>query len=130
MPTSSRTSRPTRSRILGPISCVGKIKDGGTVTVCGVDSPVFEGKDLRLRKHSIRGVFNNYTALIGLDIQLSEPQKETTLLHEIIHAVDDQLDIGLTEEQVTLLSAGLYSVQFKGPKKRDKVRTIKGVFYG
>lgn len=41
---------------------------------------------------------------------LKEDIKNETILHEVIHCVDEMLSIGLSEEQVNRLSVGLYAV--------------------
>lgn len=39
-----------------------------------------------------------------------EEQKKATLIHEIIHGIDDLFGIGLKEEQVEALGHGIYTV--------------------
>lgn len=40
---------------------------------------------------------------------LGPEQEEEAILHEGIHIIDEELNIGLTEEQVGRLAVGLYS---------------------
>ena len=40
---------------------------------------------------------------------LAPDQYDETILHEVIHVVDEELKIGLTEESVARLAVGLYS---------------------
>jgi len=47
----------------------------------------------------------------------TETQK-STLLHEILHVIDDCCGLGLTEQQINGLETGLYSV-FKDNKNFD-----------
>jgi hypothetical protein len=42
-------------------------------------------------------------------------QQKATLLHEIIHGLDDFLNLGFEEEEVLLLANGLYSVFIDNP---------------
>ena len=42
-------------------------------------------------------------------LEVGHASIDTTLLHEIIHAIDRNMMIGLEEEQVTRLSSGLYA---------------------
>ena len=105
--------------------------------MCGIEYDIIEGDDMMTHTGPkdpgdgvVRGAVNPWRALIIIDQSLAKDQKELTFLHELIHAVDDAQRLDLTEEQTGLLATGLYSVRFKGPRKRDKVRTIKGVFYG
>lgn len=117
------------------MSSLGKVTEAGTVLVSGVEYRVVEGVEMETHNPSegtvaVRGAVNPYNSTIVLDRTLSTAQKELTLLHELVHAVDDALNVGLIEAQVGLVAAGLYSVEFKGPRKRDKVRAMRGVFYG
>ena len=139
MPTSSKISRRTRRRrfIVPSVSIRGKVANGGTIVVCGVDYKILEGSDPQIHaEHNpkkfklVRGAVNPFPSIIVLSSDMGKSQKETTLLHEVIHAVDDGQDVGLTEDQVGLLASGLYGVTYTGPRKRDKTRTMRGVFYG
>ncbi len=46
---------------------------------------------------------------IYLNSLMPEDIIQETLLHEVIHVIDHCLGIGLTEQQVTSLSAGLFA---------------------
>lgn len=140
MPTSSRTSRRTRKprrRYIDHVktlSSIGPVTEAGTATVCGVEYRIVEGGDLMTHNSNedaigVRGAVNPYVNTVMLDRVLGKSQKELTLLHELIHAIDDALNLGLTERQTGLLGAGLYGLQYTGPKKNDKTRTMRGVFY-
>lgn len=48
--------------------------------------------------------------VIKLANKYPENQMKCTLIHELVHAVDDMLGIDLKEEQVIKLGAGLYQV--------------------
>ena len=48
--------------------------------------------------------------VIKLANRYPENQMKCTLIHELVHAVDDMQDIKLTEEQVIKLGTGLYQV--------------------
>ena len=52
---------------------------------------------------------------IWLDTEQPETQMESTLIHEIIEALNWQLNIGLEERQICQIEAGLYQV-FKDNK--------------
>lgn len=45
---------------------------------------------------------------ILLNVDSSERQKEATLIHEIIHGLDEMYRIGLDEKQVEILGNALY----------------------
>ena len=140
MPMSSKISKPTRKprRVyLSPVmSSVGPVVPAGTAIVCGVEYRVLEGEGMQTHNEGkgdsthVRGAVSAYHSTIVLDSTLSKSQKELTLLHELVHAVDDALDIGLDEGQVRTLAAGIYGLSYTGPKKRDKMMTMRGVFYG
>jgi Zn-dependent peptidase ImmA (M78 family) len=42
--------------------------------------------------------------------RISRQRQESTLLHELIHAVCDINDVELEEHQINLLEAGLYQI--------------------
>ena len=46
----------------------------------------------------------------------SPQQKRDTLLHEAIHAVDDTMQLDLSEEQVHSLAGGIYALLSDNPK--------------
>ena len=46
--------------------------------------------------------------VIDLSVAASEDQKKCTLVHEIIHAIDETYCIGLKEKQVEKLGVALY----------------------
>lgn len=52
---------------------------------------------------------------ITISANQTEENIEETLLHEIIHMVSNSLAIELNENQVTQVSAGLYSVYKENP---------------
>lgn len=54
-------------------------------------------------------------SIIVLNKSVSQEQQAEKLIHEVIHAIDDELSLGLDEEQVARLAVGLYSagLQFK-----------------
>jgi hypothetical protein len=47
---------------------------------------------------------------IHIDDTMPDDTKKTTLIHEVLHILSDMNHLGLTEEQVSSLSIGLYSV--------------------
>ena len=136
MPTSSKISKrtPRRKFVAPTLSCIGTVDDAGTAIVSGMEYRIIESEDVVIHDgdemSDVRGAVNPYTNTIILDRSLGKSQKELTLLHELIHAVDEAVHVGLDEVQTTLLAAGLYGLQYTGPRKRDKTRTMRGVFYG
>lgn len=49
------------------------------------------------------------TQEIKISTEQSAESKKDTLLHEIVHVIDIELKIGLTEEDVCRLAVGLFS---------------------
>lgn len=48
-----------------------------------------------------------------------------TFLHETIHAIDETLNLGLTEAQVNSLGAAVYAVLSDNPKAVDYIMGVK-----
>ena len=55
-------------------------------------------------------------ALIEIRDDLSYQQTKETLLHEVLHGIDDCMSIDLTEDQISGISQGLMSVFVDNPK--------------
>jgi len=53
------------------------------------------------------GHYNGVKKLIRIATTQSKKDQHFTLLHELIHAIDDEHDIQLTEDQVLKLEEGL-----------------------
>lgn len=59
-----------------------------------------------------------HAQLILIHPDLHQTQRQDTLLHEIVHAIDHELDLDMTERQVRLLATGLLGVLIDNPKVR------------
>lgn len=57
---------------------------------------------------------------IFLNVDASEEQKKSTLLHELIHALDEMYDIRLKEKQVKKLGNAFYMLQKDNPELFEK----------
>lgn len=79
-----------------------------TVKVLFKEYRVAFEKNLHDGNAELYGEMDSKLEIITLDEDLSEDQKNATLLHEIIHALDDVMAIDLKEEQVIKLANGLY----------------------
>lgn len=55
------------------------------------------------------GSANSTKLVVSVNAELPKEQYEDTLLHEIVHVIDHELNLGLTEETVARLAVGLYS---------------------
>lgn len=56
------------------------------------------------------GECDTYNQTIKVNPSLPEATLQETLLHEVIHAVEEQLHLRMTERQVFALATGLYAV--------------------
>lgn len=65
-----------------------------------------------LKEHKLEflGTMHLGSTVIRLNPNQSASQRESTLLHEIIEAINAQQKIGLTEEQICQIESGLYQV--------------------
>jgi hypothetical protein len=61
------------------------------------------------------------TGVIKVNPNASIDQQRDTLLHEVIHAIDHELDTGMRERQVRLLATGLFHFLRANP---DAVRWL------
>lgn len=57
---------------------------------------------------------------ILLNTDAKEEQKKSTLLHELVHAMDEIYSMGLKEEQVEKLGSALYMLQKDNPDLFEK----------
>lgn len=64
---------------------------------------------------SYLGRSNRDFGLIQIHPGITAQEQEETLLHEVIHIVDQSLKLDLSEEQVIRLSVGLYTAGLKVP---------------
>ena len=65
------------------------------------------------------GIAEHRTTTLKIAENLEDSRKRETLLHEVMHAVDATIDIGLEEEVVGPLSAGLFCVLKSNPELRE-----------
>ncbi len=56
------------------------------------------------------GICNPETCEIHLRSNQDPQQKKDTLLHEVIHGIDDAMQLNMTEEQVFGMAGGIYAV--------------------
>ena len=60
------------------------------------------------------GTGSSTNQVITFDETLKKDQRAETILHEMIHIVDQELGLGMTEEQVSRLAVGLYASDLMG----------------
>lgn len=75
---------------------------GGVVCVGGYEIPVVIEK-----LSDASGEYHDHVQLIKLDNQQTEQCAINSLIHEVLHAIDAQYDLGLTHKAIYTLSAGL-----------------------
>ncbi len=56
------------------------------------------------------GILTKTEDTIKISEELSVSQQESTLLHEILHAVADNFGLDLPEQTISILEGGLYQV--------------------
>jgi peptide deformylase len=64
------------------------------------------------------GLINFNTMEIQINIDKGLDHQKDTLIHEMIHAIDSDLGIGLTERQVRQLGCGIFQVLKTNKKLR------------
>lgn len=66
------------------------------------------------------GQIHYLTEKILLNVNSSDEQKKATLIHEVIHGLDEMYGIGLKEKQVEKLGNALYMLLRDNPKMFGK----------
>lgn len=79
------------------------------------DYLVTEQKNLHDESSDLLGQINYLSQTILLNADAKEEQKKATLMHEIIHALDEMYSIELKEKQVEKLGNALYMLQKDNP---------------
>ena len=73
-----------------------------------------------VKSNDINGSFGSAKradALIRINSEISPEQQEETLLHEVMHIVDEELLLGMTEEQIHRMAVGVYSAVYRKVKE-------------
>lgn len=68
------------------------------------------------RGNALYGQIDYMEQTITLDASASLEQKKATLIHELIHGIDEMCSIGLKEKQVRKLGNGLYMLIRDNPE--------------
>lgn len=79
------------------------------IKILGHEYPVIF-QDVNETGNDNMGTHDGLKTKIFLRSDLSESQKESTLLHEILEAIDYNLRLNLKHEQIFSLESGLYQV--------------------
>ena len=56
----------------------------------------------------LRGYHNRRNGEIGIESTLEGERRDRTLLHEIVHQIDDSYGVGLSDENVDRIGNGIY----------------------
>ena len=81
-----------------------------SITVLGKKYQIIYGDDIALCGSS--GICNRERQVIKINKELACDQLNETLLHEVIHIIDMELKLQLTEPDVCRLAVGLYSAGY------------------
>tara|TARA_R110000824_G_scaffold112137_2_gene261094 strand:+ start:9861 stop:10253 length:393 start_codon:yes stop_codon:yes gene_type:complete len=65
------------------------------------------------------GEWDSNEMTITLNSECGEVQERTTVMHELVHAIDDFLYLEMTHQEVYVLSQVLYQVLIDNPKFMD-----------
>lgn len=58
------------------------------------------------------GSANREKGVIKINVDISAEQIKDSIIHEVLHILDMELKLGLSEENICRLAAGLYSAGF------------------
>ena len=93
-----------------------------SIRLLGVSIPLIvsnsKSEDLE-DEEEVFGVWDGNEMSITLNPECGEVQERTTIMHELIHAVDDFLYLEMTHQEVYVLSQVLYQVLIDNPKLTD-----------
>lgn len=67
------------------------------------------------KDQALKGQCRHYDKVIRIDSEMQPCDKRETLWHEIIHAVDDFMSLGLSETLVNRLGTAIAMVQVDNP---------------
>lgn len=80
------------------------------------DYTVVQEQNVHNGHDDLYGQIDYGSQIIRLDGQYSAEQKKATLIHEIVHGLDDMYQIGLSEKKVSKLGVAFYQVIKDNPE--------------
>ncbi len=83
------------------------IINSGTITVQGI--PYTISQYPQVEHEDALGKTSSDRAELKLARELPNAVKEATFLHELFHAISNELEADLTERQVSVMSVGVYA---------------------
>lgn len=96
------------------------MKIPGKIKVLYKEYTVEETVNLHDNGGDLYGQIHYLQEKIFLNVDAREEQKKSTLLHELIHAMDEIYSIGLKEKQVKKLGNAFYMLQKDNPELFEK----------
>jgi len=86
------------------------------VNILGLEYKIIEREAFHSEDHNM-GMSDSIRNEIIIRPSMNNDNKESTLLHEVIHIISDKLGLDLDESKVGCLESGLYSVGYRLEKK-------------
>lgn len=99
----------------------GRRKKVCTFRVCGISYNVYECDSPTLGDRAVAGLIDYKPNVIYVDREAPEDDQRGTLLHEVLHAVDSEFYVGMDEEQITRMAAGLFDTLTNNPTLRKRI---------
>lgn len=96
------------------------MKIPGKIKVLYKEYTVEETVNLHDNGGDLYGQIHYLPEKIFLNVDAREEQKKSTLLHELIHVMDEIYSIGLKEKQVKKLGNAFYMLQKDNPELFEK----------
>jgi Zn-dependent peptidase ImmA (M78 family) len=76
-------------------------------------------------EEEVFGVWDPNEMTITVNAECGEVQERVTVLHELVHAIDDFLDLEMSHQEVYVLSQVMYQVLIDNPKFVDYLLHFK-----
>jgi len=90
------------------------------IRLLGVSIPLIVSHDKpEDPEDEVFGEWDSNEMTITLNSECGEVQERTTVMHELVHAIDDFLYLEMTHQEVYVLSQVLYQVLIDNPKLTD-----------
>jgi len=90
------------------------------IRLLGVSIPLIVSRDKpEDPEDEVFGEWDSNEMTITLNSECGEVQERTTVMHELVHAIDDFLYLEMTHQEVYVLSQVLYQVLIDNPKLTD-----------
>lgn len=86
------------------------------ISILYKDYRVIQEQNIHNGSDDLYGQIDYCSQVIRIDEQYSAEQKKATLIHEIIHGLDDMYQIGLGEKKVSKLGVAFYQLIKDNPE--------------